>query len=324
MKTAKEIQDTVKELFEKECFIQQPKELYEPIDYTLALGGKRLRPTLLLASCEMFGGDICRAASAAVGIEVFHNFTLLHDDLMDKSPLRRGKETVYRRWNENIAILSGDTMFALAYRYFLRQWHPNMEAILKTFTETAIGVCDGQQYDMNFETQADVSIADYMKMIELKTAILLAGAMKIGALYADASAKDIDTLYRAGISIGLAFQLQDDLLDAYGDVAVFGKQTGTDIKDNKKTYLYLKALQDADSTQQQTLRQLFTTTPENSEEKIKTVIGIYNQLDIKQKVEQEIDRLFDEGQKLINAISVGEERKTTLKQIINQLLGRKI
>ena len=324
MKTAKEIQDTVKELFEKESFIQQPKELYEPIDYTLALGGKRLRPTLLLASCEMFGGDVCRAASAAVGIEVFHNFTLLHDDLMDKSPLRRGKETVYRRWNENIAILSGDTMFALAYRYFLRQWHPNMEAILKTFTETAIGVCDGQQYDMNFETQADVSIADYMKMIELKTAILLAGAMKIGALYAEASEKDIDTLYRAGISIGLAFQLQDDLLDAYGDVAVFGKQTGTDIKDNKKTYLYLKALQDADSAQRQTLRQLFATTPENPEEKIKTVIGIYNQLNIKQKVEQEIDRLFDEGQKLINDISVGEERKTTLKQIINQLLGRKI
>ncbi len=324
MKTAKEIQDTVKELFEKESFIQQPKELYDPIDYTLALGGKRLRPTLLLASCEMFGGDICLAASAAVGIEVFHNFTLLHDDLMDKSPLRRGKETVYRRWNENIAILSGDTMFALAYRYFLRQWHPNMEAILKTFTETAIGVCDGQQYDMNFESQSDVSIADYMKMIELKTAILLAGAMKIGALYAEASEKDIDTLYRAGISIGLAFQLQDDLLDAYGDVAVFGKQTGTDIKDNKKTYLYLTALQDADSTQQQTLRQLFATTPENPEEKIKTVIGIYNQLNIKQKVEQEIDRLFDEGQKLINAISVGEERKTTLKQIINQLLGRKI
>lgn len=324
MKTAKEIQDTVKELFEKESFIQQPKELYDPIDYTLALGGKRLRPTLLLASCEMFGGDICLAASAAVGIEVFHNFTLLHDDLMDKSPLRRGKETVYRRWNENIAILSGDTMFALAYRYFLRQWHPNMEAILKTFTETAIGVCDGQQYDMNFETQADVSIADYMKMIELKTAILLAGAMKIGALYAEASEKDIDTLYRAGISIGLAFQLQDDLLDAYGDVAVFGKQTGTDIKDNKKTYLYLKALQDADNAQQQTLRQLFATTPENPEEKIKTVIGIYNKLNIKQKVEQEIDRLFDEGHKLINAISIGEERKTTLKQIINQLLGRKI
>ncbi|MBP5758100.1 MAG: polyprenyl synthetase family protein, partial [Bacteroidales bacterium] len=249
---------------------------------------------------------------------------LLHDDLMDKSPLRRGKETVYHRWSENIAILSGDTMFAMAYRYFLKEWHPNMEAILKTFTETAIGVCDGQQYDMNFETRADVSIADYMKMIELKTSILLAGAMKIGALYAKASEKDIDTLYCAGINIGLAFQLQDDLLDAYGDVAVFGKQIGTDIKDNKKTYLYLKALQDAESTQRQTLLQLFATTPENPEEKIKTVIDIYNQLNIKQKVEQKIDRLFDEGQKLINAISIGEERKITLKQIINQLLGRKI
>lgn len=324
MKTVKEIQDTVKELFEKESFIQHPKELYEPIDYTLALGGKRLRPTLLLASCDMFGGDISQVSSAAVGIEVFHNFTLLHDDLMDKSPLRRGKETVYRRWNDNTAILSGDTMFALAYRYFLRQWHPNMEAILKTFTETAIGVCDGQQYDMNFETQSNVSIPDYMKMIELKTAILLAGAMKIGALYANASEKDIDTLYRAGISIGLAFQLQDDLLDAYGDVAVFGKQTGTDIKDNKKTFLYLQALQDADNTQQQTLRQLFDTTPDNADEKIKTVIGIYNQLNIKQKVEQEIDHLFDDGLKLINAISIAEERKTTLKQIINQLLGRNI
>ena len=324
MKTAKEIQNTIKELFEKESFIQQPKELYEPSEYTLALGGKRLRPTLLLASCEMFDGDIRQASSAAIGIEVFHNFTLLHDDLMDKSPLRRGKETVYRRWSENIAILSGDTMFALAYRYFLRQWHPNMEAILKTFTETAIGVCDGQQYDMNFETQTDVSIANYMKMTELKTAILLAGAMKIGALYTDASEKNIATLYRAGISIGLAFQLQDDLLDAYGDVAMFGKQIGTDIKDNKKTYLYLKALQDADNAQRQTLRQLFATTPENPEEKIKTAISIYNQLNIKQKVEMEIDRLFDEGQKLINAISVGEERKTTLKQIINQLLGRKI
>ena len=298
--------------------------MYEPIEYTLALGGNRLRPTLLLASCEMFDGDIRQASSAAIGIEVFHNFTLLHDDLMDKSPLRRGKEPVYRRWSENIAILSGDTMFALAYRYFLRQWHPNMEAILKTFTETAIGVCDGQQYDMNFETQTDVSIANYMKMTELKTAILLAGAMKIGALYTDASEKNIATLYRAGISIGLAFQLQDDLLDAYGDVAMFGKQIGTDIKDNKKTYLYLKALQDADNAQRQTLLQLFATTPENPEEKIKTAISIYNQLNIKQKVEMEIDRLFDEGQKLINAISVGEERKTTLKQIINQLLGRKI
>ena len=324
MKTAAEIQSIVKQLFENENFVRQPQELYEPIGYTIALGGKRLRPTLLLASCQMFGGDMGCASSAAIGIEVFHNFTLLHDDLMDRSPLRRGKETVYRRWNENTAILSGDTMFALAYSYFQRQWHHNMQAILDTFTQTAIGVCDGQQYDMNFETQADVGIPDYMKMIELKTAVLLAGAMKIGALYADAPADDIAKLYNAGIGIGLAFQLQDDLLDAYGDVAVFGKQTGTDIKDNKKTYLYLKALQEADSTQSNTLRQLFVTTPDNPNDKIKTVIDIYNQLNIKQKTEKEIDRLFDDSLQLINEINVDEAQKEPLKQIINQLLGRKL
>lgn len=324
MLSSKEIQDTVKRLFDSESFINAPAELYEPIQYTLDLGGKRLRPTLLLAACDMFGGDIGKASSAAVGIEVFHNFTLLHDDLMDRSPLRRGKETVYRHWNENIAILSGDTMFAMAYRYFLKNWHPNMEAILKTFTETAIGVCDGQQYDMNFETQDDVSIAEYMKMIELKTAILLAGAMKIGALYANAPEKDIELLYNAGINMGLAFQLQDDLLDAYGDVAVFGKQTGTDIKDNKKTFLYLTALKEGDKTQKETLQHLFKTTPENPDEKINTVIGIYNSLNIKALVERDIEMYFDQSLMCLEKINLGDDRKETMKQIINQLLGRKI
>ena len=324
MLSTKKIQNTVKQLFDRENFISDPAELYEPIQYTLALGGKRLRPTLLLAACDMFGGDIAKASSAAVGIEVFHNFTLLHDDLMDKSPLRRGKETVYRRWNENIAILSGDTMFALAYRYFLRQWHPNMEAILKTFTETAIGVCDGQQYDMNFETQDDVATTEYIMMIRLKTAILLAGAMKIGALYANAPEKDIELLYNAGISMGLAFQLQDDLLDAYGDVSVFGKQTGTDIKDNKKTYLYLSALKEADKSQKETLQRLFKTTPENPEEKIRTVIGIYDSLNIKALVEKDIATNFEQSLTYLDGINLGNDRKETMKQIINQLLGRKI
>jgi len=324
MLTVNEIQNMVKKLFENENFIHEPKELYDPIDYTLALGGKRLRPTLLLAACDMFGGDIAEALSAAVGIEVFHNFTLLHDDLMDKSPLRRGKETVYRRWDENTAILSGDTMFAMAYQYFLKGWHPNMEAILKTFTQTAIGVCDGQQYDMNFENRNDVSIPEYMKMIEMKTAILLAGAMKIGALYANAPAQDIERLYRAGINIGLAFQLQDDLLDVYGDVSVFGKQTGTDIKDNKKTYLYLKALENADKKQRDTLLELFGTTPENPEKKIHTVINIYNNLNIKDLTEKEINKLIENGLEHIHEISLHEEHKEAMKIIANQLLGRKI
>jgi len=324
MLSPKEIQDTVKQLFDSENFISDPVELYEPIQYTLGLGGKRLRPTLLLAACDMFGGDIGKASAAAVGIEVFHNFTLLHDDLMDKSPLRRGKETVYRRWNENIAILSGDTMFAMAYRYFLKEWHPNMEAILKTFTETAIGVCDGQQYDMNFETQDDVAIAEYIMMIRLKTAILLAGAMKIGALYANAPEKDIELLYKAGISMGLAFQLQDDLLDAYGDVSVFGKQTGTDIKDNKKTYLYLSALKEGDKSQKETLQRLFKTTPENPDEKIRTVIGIYDSLNIKALVEKDIEMYIDQSLMYLDEINLGNDCKETMKQIINQLLGRKI
>lgn len=324
MLSPKEIQDTVKQLFDSENFISDPAELYEPIQYTLALGGKRLRPTLLLAACDMFGGDVGKASAAAVGIEVFHNFTLLHDDLMDKSPLRRGKETVYRRWNENIAILSGDTMFAMAYRYFLKEWHPNMEAILKTFTETAIGVCDGQQYDMNFETKDDVAIAEYIMMIRLKTAILLAGAMKIGALYANAPEKDIELLYKAGISMGLAFQLQDDLLDAYGDVSVFGKQTGTDIKDNKKTYLYLSALKEGDKSQKETLQRLFKTTPENPDEKIRTVIGIYDSLNIKALVEKDIETYFEQSLRYLDGINLGNDRKETMKQIINQLLGRKI
>lgn len=324
MLSPKEIQDTVKQLFDSENFISDPAELYEPIQYTLALGGKRLRPTLLLAACDMFGGDVGKASAAAVGIEVFHNFTLLHDDLMDKSPLRRGKETVYRRWNENIAILSGDTMFAMAYRYFLKEWHPNMEAILKTFTETAIGVCDGQQYDMNFETKDDVAIAEYIMMIRLKTAILLAGAMKIGALYANAPEKDIELLYKAGISMGLAFQLQDDLLDAYGDVSVFGKQTGTDIKDNKKTYLYLSALKEGDKSQKETLQRLFKTTPENPDEKIRTVIGIYDSLNIKALVEKDIEMYIDQSLMYLDGINLGNDSKETMKQIINQLLGRKI
>lgn len=322
MLTPDQIQDIVKQLFAEEQFIHEPKALYEPVDYTLALGGKRLRPTLLLAACDMFGGDWHQAKYAAIGIEVFHNFTLLHDDLMDKSPLRRGKETVYRRWNENTAILSGDTMFAMAYQYFIRQWHPNMEAILQTFVQTAIGVCNGQQYDMNFETQADVSIDEYMKMIELKTAVLLAGAMKIGALYANAPQHDIEKLYNAGISIGLAFQLQDDLLDAFGDVKVFGKQTGTDIKDNKKTYLYLSALQMANHEQRKTLQMLFATTPQNPDEKIKTVLDIYRHTDIRAHVEKEIDRLFEQGLRQINEINVDNSKKDTILQMTNQLLGR--
>lgn len=324
MKTLSEIQNHVKQLFETENFIHEPKELYEPVEYALSQGGKRLRPSLMLAACDMFGGNVADAERAAIGIEVFHNFTLLHDDLMDKSPLRRGRETVYRHWNENTAILSGDTMFAMAYRYFLEKKHENQNEILRTFTQTAIEVCDGQQYDMNFETLSDVSIPDYMQMIRLKTSVLLAGALKIGALYAGAGEKDIQSLYDFGINMGLSFQLQDDLLDAFGNVAVFGKQTGTDIKDNKKTFLYLKALEVADSEQKRTLQQLFLTIPDNPTEKINTVLSIYKDLNVGFLVEKEIETYFGKALSCLEDISLPRENKQIMYDVVKQLLGREL
>lgn len=315
--------NTVKEIFEKEQFVFAPKELYEPIEYTLRLGGKRIRPVMLLAANQMFGGNIELAADAAVGIETFHNFTLLHDDLMDKSPLRRGKPTVYCKWDENTAILSGDTMFAIAWRYFLKQPHTQLQNILNCFNETAIEVCEGQQYDMNFEKQQNTSIGDYMMMIRLKTAVLLAGALKIGALYANAPEKDVNHLYEFGIHLGLAFQLQDDLLDAYGDVAVFGKMTGQDIRDNKKTYLILKALELGNDEQQNELRELFASTPENSEEKVRKVLAIYNQLDIRKVVEKEIEKEFALASEHLEEIDVSPAKKRPLEELMETLLGRK-
>jgi geranylgeranyl diphosphate synthase type II len=322
MTTLTELLAKVQTLFEEENFVHDPHQLYDPIDYTLHLGGKRIRPVMLMAAYEMFGGHADEVRNAAIGIETFHNFTLLHDDLMDKSPLRRGKPTVYAKWDPNTAILSGDTMFALAWQYFLKQPHPQQHAILNTFCQTAIEVCDGQQYDMNFETREDVSIDEYMMMIRLKTAVLLAGALKIGALYAEAPDTDIEHLYQFGINLGLAFQLQDDLLDAYGDVSVFGKQTGTDIKDNKKTFLILKALEIASEAQKVILRQLFRQTPEDPTQKIAAVLDIYDKIDIRRHTEEEIAVYFARARQEMEEISLPDERKQTLLQLANKLFGR--
>lgn len=315
--------DQVKKLFEEEQFIHEPRELYEPIEYTLRLGGKRIRPVMLLAANQMFGGEVEQVRYAAIGIETFHNFTLLHDDLMDKSPLRRGKPTVYCKWDENTAILSGDTMYALAWRYFLRQPHPHLQEILNCFNETGIQVCEGQQYDMNFEHQTNVTIADYLMMIRLKTAVLLAGALKIGALYANAPAADVENLYQFGIHLGLAFQLQDDLLDGYGDVAVFGKKTGQDIRDNKKTYLILKALELATPRQKEELEHLFATTPEDSEAKVTRVLEIYGQIGIRQHVQEAIQKEFDLAQQHLQAIQVQQAQKRPLEELMDALFERK-
>ena len=316
----------VEQIFANEQFIAEPHELYDPIDYTLRLGGKRIRPTLLLAANALFGGDIQNVRDAALGIETFHNFTLLHDDLMDRSPLRRGKPTVYTKWGDNAAILSGDTMFALAWRYFLRQNTPRLQEILQCFNETAIEVCEGQQKDMNFETMTldEVSIDDYMDMIRQKTAVLLAGALKIGALYAGAPATEVENLYAFGIHLGLAFQLQDDLLDGYGDTAVFGKKTGQDIRDNKKSYLPLLALTIATPDQRQELAALFSAKDNmDEEEKVKKVMELYNAIDLRQAVDKAIADEFAAAKRYLDDIQAEESLKTPLRELMSTLDGRK-
>ncbi|MBO7489380.1 MAG: polyprenyl synthetase family protein [Bacteroidales bacterium] len=324
MLTLNQLSDKVTEYFNAEQFTGTPSQLFDPIAYTLAQGGKRIRPLLLLAANDLFGGDIEQARYAAIGIETFHNFTLLHDDLMDKSPVRRGKPTVYVKWDQNTAILSGDAMNILAFQYFLKTPHRNLHEILQTFQQTSMEICQGQQYDMNFEKRDDVTISEYMEMIRLKTAVLLGGALKIGALYAEAAPSDTDAIYNFGINIGLAFQLRDDLLDAYGTLETFGKQPGTDIKDNKKTILFLKALQKGSPAQRQQLNALFATTPDDPTQKIKQVLDIYAQLDIRKEVETSIAELHNNAMKKLDSIARPESDKQPLQQIANKLLNRLI
>ena len=316
----------VSEIFDQETFLAEPRELYEPIDYTLRLGGKRIRPTLLLAANALFGGREEEARNAALGIETFHNFTLLHDDLMDRSPLRRGQPTVFCKWDENTAILSGDTMFALAWRYFLRQPTPYLQEILQCFNETAIEVCEGQQKDMNFEscTLDKVSLDDYLDMIRQKTAVLLAAALKIGALYAGAPSGEVDKLWQFGIHLGLAFQLQDDLLDGYGDTAVFGKKTGQDIRDNKKTFLPLTALALCSPEQKNELASLFAPqNPLDEEEKVRRVMNLYNTVDLRPQIEKAIADEFAKASRQLDDIQAPEDLKTPLREMLESLNGRK-
>lgn len=322
-KNMKHLLEEVQKIFDAEQYLATPDELYRPIDYTLHLGGKRIRPFLLLAANQMFGGNIGEVRHAAIAIETFHNFTLLHDDLMDRSPLRRGKPTVYKLWGDNTAILSGDTMFALAWRYLLQKPHPRLQEILNTFNETAIEVCEGQQYDMNFEQRDDVTVDEYMEMIRLKTAVLLAGALKMGALYAQAPDEDIQHLYNFGIHLGLAFQLQDDLLDAFGDTATFGKATGQDIRDNKKTRLYLQALQVATPAQQERLRHLFASTPESSDDKVREVLDIYHQLGIRDLVRKAVDEEFFLATRALQSVNVDAALKAPLEGLVETLFDRK-
>ena len=281
MKSIQELSALITDELGRVEYPKTPSLLYEPIDYILALGGKRMRPILVLMAHQLFDKNIEKAISPALAIEVFHNFTLLHDDIMDKAPLRRGQKTVHERWNTNVAILSGDTMLVQAYQLMTDVEQNIVKQVLKVFSKAAIEVCEGQQWDMDFESQKEVSISDYLKMIEYKTAVLLGAALQIGGITAGASANEQNHLYSFGKNMGIAFQLKDDLLDAFGNPETFGKQVGGDIMANKKTYLYLKALALADGTQRQNLEQYFSTN-DTSESKVEAVKSIFITLDIHQ------------------------------------------
>src|SRR6202012_4190782 len=262
-------------------FPEYPGQLYEPISYILSLGGKRMRPALLLMACELFGGDVNKAISPALAIEVFHNFTLMHDDIMDNAPIRRGKTPVHERWNKNVAILSGDVMLIEGYKLMMQVDNSILRHVMDIFNETAVGVCEGQQLDMEFETRQVVDINEYINMIRLKTAVVLGGALKIGALIGGASTADATLLSDFGVQLGVAFQLQDDILDVYGDPEKFGKQVGGDIISNKKTYLLIKARELAKDHYSAALTDLLNNKQLDNDEKVNAVTDIYNSLNIR-------------------------------------------
>ena len=301
---------------------KKPVELYDPIQYMLNLGGKRMRPALVLMSNEMFGGNPDEVISPALGIEVFHNFTLLHDDIMDKAPLRRTKATVHEKWNANVAILSGDTMFVQSCQLMMMVNDKYLRKVMDLFMKTAIEVCEGQQYDMNYESIEKVSHDEYLEMIALKTAVLLGGALAIGAICADANENDVENIYLFGKNLGIAFQLQDDILDAYGDAEKFGKQVGGDIISNKKTFLLISACEQAKGNQLEQLTFLLNQKDFNAEEKVKTIISVYDELKIKEQAEQKMDQYFQEAMKHLKAIHVADERKELLVSFAEKLMVR--
>ncbi|MDY0342538.1 MAG: polyprenyl synthetase family protein [Lentimicrobium sp.] len=301
----------------------EPAGLYQPIVYALDQGGKRVRPLLTLLANEMFGGKAEAVMPAAIAIEIFHNFTLLHDDVIDQAPLRRGKETIYQKWNLNTAILSGDTMFAIAYGR-LSQCEPRLlPKLMEVFTATAIEVCEGQQYDIDFERSNSITIPAYLNMIRLKTAVLLAASLKIGALSADASPDDCEKIYECGENLGMAFQLQDDLLDAFGETEIFGKQTGGDIVANKKTYLYLKTFEQADDNDKLRLKDWFNRTPEDYKLKVEEVLGLFRKYGVQNDTEALIMQYNQHALELLTAISVAEDQKAPLLDLAKKILIRK-
>jgi len=316
------LQSKIQQAFRDLILPDRPAELYDPIRYTLDLGGKRLRPFLVLASCDMFGGKIEDAVHPALGIELFHNFTLLHDDLMDQAPLRRGKETVYKKWNSNIAILAGDTIFALANREILKTNIEAVQGISDLFNITAIEVCEGQQLDMNFELRKEVTLPEYIEMIRLKTAVLLAASLKIGAMIAGASEEKSKAIYDFGISTGIGFQIMDDLLDVYGTEEKFGKKPGGDILAAKKTYLYLKALQLSDRNDAARLVSVYESGELPAVEKIETVRALFNRVQIEDITRNEIDTYWKNAVRIIHSLKLPENQILPLMEYCSKLMER--
>ena len=317
-----ELQKLVNERLKDLQIGQKPSELYEPIRYILEAGGKRLRPALVLAANNLFTDNIEAAISPALAMEVFHNFTLLHDDLMDKADVRRNQPTVHKKWNDNIAILSGDAMMIKAYQLISKSPAKNLAKIIELFNQTALEVCEGQQFDMNFEDRMDVSEKEYIEMIRLKTSVLLAASLKIGAMCVDANKEDAQKLYNFGVNLGLAFQLQDDFLDTYGDPKTFGKKIGGDIAANKKTYMLIKAQELAKGEHAERLHQLITDNQTGTEGKIEAVTKIYNDLNIKQLVKEKMDYYYQLAMDSFNAVDVESNKKSILIALADKLMVR--
>ena len=320
--TQKEVLELVEKQIQNLPLDRNPKQLYEPIRYIMSLGGKRIRPVLTLMSANLFKEDLSEFVKTAVALEIFHNFTLLHDDVMDKADIRRGKPTVHEKWNDNVAILSGDAMLIESYKYIAEIPDTKLRGALNLFSQTAMEVCEGQQYDMEFENRLDVNEEEYMEMIRLKTAVLLACALKMGSILGGTSAKDSDLLYNFGINIGLAFQLQDDLLDVYGDPAVFGKNSGGDVVSNKKTFLLIKALELSSDSQRNDLNNWIAKKDFAADEKIKSVKAIYESLHLKELSEKKIEEYFKIGIQNLEEVSVDEDRKNNLIQLAHSLMYR--
>ncbi len=304
--------------------VKEPKGLYQPIQYILNLGGKRLRPVLTLLTAEIFNGHYKEALNAALSVEVFHNFSLVHDDIMDDAPLRRGHQTVHEKWNVNTGILSGDAMLIMAYQLFENYHADTFQALAKLFSKTALEVCEGQQYDVDFETRSDVAINEYLKMIEYKTAVLVGAAMKMGAIVANASVEDQDTIYEFGKNLGIAFQLQDDYLDAFGDPKTFGKQVGGDIIENKKTYLYIKALEFSEPETKLKLANLFSTTLESNEAKIETVKAIFVDSGAAEASKKAIQDYTDKAFNVLETLNISADKKLVLKTFGTNLMNRTV